>query len=327
MHQVTPGTISADGVTISFRESGDPAGPAAVLLHGGSSSAATWHHVAAALTAAGYRVIAADLRGHGGSSRARDYPLAGYADDIRGLMDTLGIASAALVGHSLGGYAASVFAQLEPSRVTRLVLEEPGMPARDADGRRGLSGPRFLLPALAGLAARRGFDRKAVTSAVRQLRVPDPQWWDRLALITAPTLLVSGGPASHIAPGSSRSRRATGCTAAARNGSSPWSSPSWPSAQRKAWAPENPLWPLSGSAEVEALRLGSQGPSRGHGNGHVGIDDLETRAGKVHRPGSAQQHAEMHRCRVLGDVEDIGRLRPGGSPRSGRSSMLSSTLV
>lgn len=51
---------------------------------------------------------------------------------------------------------------------------------------------------LAGLAGRRGYDRRAVTSAVRQLRVPDPAWWDRLPLITAPTLLISGGPTSHI---------------------------------------------------------------------------------------------------------------------------------
>lgn len=193
-------TVSVAGVAIRFREGGDPAGPAAVLLHGGSSSAVTWDRLAAALTAAGRHVIAADLRGHGGSSRTRDYPLHGYGDDVRGLMDALGIESAGLVGHSLGGYVASTVAQRDPARVTRLVLEEPGLPARDASTGHGLSGPRFLLPAIAGLAARRGFDRKAVTSAVRQLRVPDPAWWERLALITAPTLLISGGPASHIPP-------------------------------------------------------------------------------------------------------------------------------
>jgi pimeloyl-ACP methyl ester carboxylesterase len=193
-------TVPVAGLTVSFRETGDPAGPAVVLLHGGSSSGATWDRLAMALAAAGRHVIAPDLRGHGGSSRARDYPLAGYADDIAGLMDALGIGSAALAGHSLGGYAASLLAQRDPGRVTRLALEEPGMPARDAAGGHGLSGPRFLVPAILGLAARRGFDRRAVTSAVRQLRVPDPAWWDRLPLITAPTLLISGGSASHIPP-------------------------------------------------------------------------------------------------------------------------------
>jgi pimeloyl-ACP methyl ester carboxylesterase len=199
-HPVKTRTVPVGGVTISVREAGDPGGPAAILLHGGSSSAATWDRLATSLTAAGHHVIAADLRGHGGSSRTADYPLSGNSDDIRGLMDTLGIESAALVGHSLGGYVASVVAQQEAARVTRLVLEEPGMPARDSGSRHELSGPRFMLPALAGLAARRGFDRKAVASAIRQLRVPDPAWWDRLRLITAPTLLISGGPASHIPP-------------------------------------------------------------------------------------------------------------------------------
>ena len=193
-------TVSVAGMTMSFREGGDPAGPAIVLLHGGSSSAVTWDRLAAALTAAGRHVIAADLRGHGGSSRTGDYPLQGYGGDIRGLMDALGIETAGLVGHSLGGYVASTIAQLDPARVTRLVLEEPGMPARDASSHHGLSGSRFLLPAVAGLASRRRFDRRAVTSAVRQLRVPNAAWWQQLALITAPTLLISGGPASHIPP-------------------------------------------------------------------------------------------------------------------------------
>jgi pimeloyl-ACP methyl ester carboxylesterase len=192
--------VLVGGVSISFRESGDPDGPAAVLVHGGASSSATWDRLTAALAAAGHYVIAADLRGHGGSSRTRDYPLSAYSDDIRGLMDTLAIESAALVGHSLGGYAVSVLAQREPDRVSRLVLEEPGIPGRDAESSHGLSGPRFLLAALAGLATHVGYDRRAVTSAVRQLRIPDPAWWDSLPLITAPTLLISGGPASHIPP-------------------------------------------------------------------------------------------------------------------------------
>jgi pimeloyl-ACP methyl ester carboxylesterase len=192
--------VPVGGVSISFREAGDPAGPAAVLLHGGASSSATWDRLTAALAAGRHYVIAADLRGHGGSSRTRDYPLSAYSDDIRGLMDTLAIRSAALVGHSLGGYAASVLAQREPDRVSRLVLEEPGIPGRDTEGSNGLSGPWFLLAALAGLATHSGYDRRAVASAVRQLRIPDPAWWDSLPLITAPTLLMSGGPTSHIRP-------------------------------------------------------------------------------------------------------------------------------
>ncbi len=194
----TERSVTVTGATISFLEAGQPDWPPVVLLHGGSSSAATWARLSAALTAAGRRVVAADLRGHGSSSRSADYPLAAFGDDIAELLDRLDLASAAVVGHSLGGYAAAAIAQRQPARVTRLVLEEPGIPPRVPGQRHGLSGPRFALSALAGLVVRRGFDRKAVTSAVSQLRAPDPAWWEGLASITAPTLLISGGPASHI---------------------------------------------------------------------------------------------------------------------------------
>jgi pimeloyl-ACP methyl ester carboxylesterase len=194
-----PSTLAVGDVTVAFLEAGDPRGQHTVLLHGGSSSAATWHRLTTALVTAGHHVIAADLRGHGASSRSRDYPLAGYADDIAGLLEALAIPSATLVGHSLGGYVAAVLAQRDPARVTRLVLEEPGLPAFH-DGERHLSGVRFLLPGLLALASRRGSSVRAVTAAVRQLRAPDAAFYDGLASIGAPTLVVSGGPASHQPP-------------------------------------------------------------------------------------------------------------------------------
>jgi len=194
------GTVDVNGVTLRYRALGAPEAPPVVLLHGGASSAATWDRLATALVAAGHRTVAVDLRGHGGSSRTPAYPLDGYRDDVTGLLDALGLARVALVGHSLGGHVASLVAQRRPDRVTHLVLEDPPVPPRDAADAHGLSSPRFLLPALGLLAVRRGCDRRAVASAVRQLRVPDPGWWERLAAVTARALWVSGGPRSHIAP-------------------------------------------------------------------------------------------------------------------------------
>ena len=193
-------TVEIGAVTIRYRQTGRPGGPPVVLLHGGSSSATTWDRLAGELAAAGRRVIAADLRGHGGSSRMATYPLTGYCEDVIGLLDALALDSVALVGHSLGAYAASLVAQSHPSRVARLVLEEIPAPSRDASSKHELSMRRLLLPALAVLALRRGCDWRAVTSAIRQLRLPDPEWWDRLAAVTAPTLIVSGGRRSHVSP-------------------------------------------------------------------------------------------------------------------------------
>jgi pimeloyl-ACP methyl ester carboxylesterase len=199
-HTVTTSIVEVAGITIRYRQLGEPDAPPVVLLHGGGSSATTWDRLAAALTAAGRRTIAVDLRGHGGSSRTPTYPLAAFRDDVLGLLDALALDRVALVGHSLGAHTASLVVREQPERITHLVLEEPPVPARAASDVHGLSSPRFLLPALSLLAIRRGFDLKAVTSAVRQLRVPDPGWWHQLASITASTLLISGGPRSHVRP-------------------------------------------------------------------------------------------------------------------------------
>jgi pimeloyl-ACP methyl ester carboxylesterase len=144
--------VEVAGVTIRYRETGDPGGPPVLLLHGGGSSSATWAGLAAALATAGRRVIAADLRGHGGSSRTASYPLAGFRDDILGLLDALKLDPVAVVGHSLGAHVSSLIAQRQPERVTRLVLEEPPVPApRPLRGVRPVHG---LVPAARAERAR-----------------------------------------------------------------------------------------------------------------------------------------------------------------------------
>lgn len=90
-HAVTVRTVEVAGVTICCRETGEPGGRPVVLLHGGGSSAATWDRLAASLAPAGCHVIAADLRGHGGSSRTPAYPLAGFRNDAIGLLDALAL--------------------------------------------------------------------------------------------------------------------------------------------------------------------------------------------------------------------------------------------
>ncbi|MFF5234025.1 alpha/beta fold hydrolase [Dactylosporangium sp. NPDC000521] len=183
---------------LHHRDQGPRDAPAVVLLHGGGSRGATWDLFTPALLDAGHRVVVPDLRGHAGSPRSRSYTLDSHRDDVLALLDRLGLDRATLVGHSLGGFAASLVAQEQPDRVTRLVLEDPPAPPRVSEGRLSLG--RLLLLSIGTADPRRRYDRLALTSAIAQLRQARPQWWDALPAITAPTLLLSGGPTSHIAP-------------------------------------------------------------------------------------------------------------------------------
>ncbi len=199
MTTVTAHTVDVAGLSVHYRVRGAADGRPVLLLHGGASDATTWNFFAEALVARGMRVIAPDLRGHGGTARAGSYPLSAFADDVIGLLDALGLDQVAIVGHSLGAHAAALAAQRAPHRFTDLVLEDPPAPMHgDATPRPSL--PAFLLLGLGSLLRRRRFHAFAMREVIRQLRSPDPAYWDALPSITARTLVISGGPKSHVAP-------------------------------------------------------------------------------------------------------------------------------
>ncbi len=117
-------TIELHGHPMSYRRAGS--GPALLLLHGITSSSETWRDVLPAL-AEHHTVIAPDLLGHGASAKPRgDYSLGGFAGGLRDLMVVLGIDSATVVGHSLGGGVAMQLSYQHPERVERLVLVDSG---------------------------------------------------------------------------------------------------------------------------------------------------------------------------------------------------------
>ncbi len=196
---LTAGTVQVNGVRLGYRESGDPAGPPAVLLHGTGSSASTWDKLAPRLTARGHRVIAFDLRGHATSGRPGDYSLTGLRDDLLALLGTWDLRDALLIGHSVGGHAALAAALHSPERISRLVLEDiAAPPPRLAPVAGGLH--RLLTIGGTALTARRNHSLSVMTSIVLQVTRPDPQWWARLRDVRQPTLVVSGGPTSCIPP-------------------------------------------------------------------------------------------------------------------------------
>ena len=103
-----------------------PVGPAngraVVFHHGGSYYGWYWKRQIEALTAEGYRVVVKDRLGWGKSSKPiLPYSMSLHAANTARLMDHLGIAEAAIVGHSIGGQMATRFAFLYPERTTHLV--------------------------------------------------------------------------------------------------------------------------------------------------------------------------------------------------------------
>lgn len=177
--------ITVDGVRLACRVSGAPDAPVMVLLHGLGEQASGWDAVAAEF-AASYRVYAIDLRGHGESDWPGTYSFELMRDDVVGVLDQLGLDRIILLGHSMGGTVAFLVAQQEPGRVGRLILEDtpPPLPLHRSIPER----PDADLP----------FDWAVLPAIFGQLSSFDLSWWDRLDEITAPTLLIGGGPASHI---------------------------------------------------------------------------------------------------------------------------------
>lgn len=100
---------------------------AIVLLHGKNFSGAHWGRTANGLAARGYRVVIPDQIGFGKSSKPTDiqYSFHMLAHETKRLLDSVGVAEATVVGHSMGGMLATRFALMYPSFTKQLVLVNP----------------------------------------------------------------------------------------------------------------------------------------------------------------------------------------------------------
>jgi pimeloyl-ACP methyl ester carboxylesterase len=108
-------SVQTNGINMHLLEAGD--GPLVVLLHGFPELGFSWRHQIAALSEAGYRVVAPDQRGYGRTDRpeAQDaYTLCHLAGDVVGLVHALGEERAAVIGHDWGSPVAWTCALLRP---------------------------------------------------------------------------------------------------------------------------------------------------------------------------------------------------------------------
>jgi 3-oxoadipate enol-lactonase len=212
--QERSGIAEVNGTRLYFERAGS--GPAVVLLHGGNLDARMWDDQFVPLSQS-FTVVRHDIRPYGRSATSEK----GFSnvDDLRALLDHLGITRASLVGLSLGGRIAIDFALAYPDRVDKLVLMGPGLTgyefkieddqhmkraidraaAGDAQGAMDLwlehpmMKPAMSNPRLAERIRRIANDNLAIWERLSVVeRVSNPPAIQRLSEIRKPTLLIVG---------------------------------------------------------------------------------------------------------------------------------------
>jgi len=177
------------------REAAGPAGaPVVMLVHGLLASADLNWSLAIPQLATSYRVVAPDLRGHGDGMRTRRFDAHECADDLAALVGALELGPVIVVGYSLGGLVAQVFARRHPTLVSGLVLCATGHNFASSGGGRGVR----LLPRLALFAPARL--RRAAMMAVLAPRATEDgrgRWvMDQVAKHDTRTLLQAAAAAT-----------------------------------------------------------------------------------------------------------------------------------
>ncbi|MFN7144999.1 MAG: alpha/beta fold hydrolase [Myxococcota bacterium] len=177
---MTERTWSLRGLTFGGLVWGDAVGVPTVFLHGFLDHAGSWERVAAGLD--GHR-IALDLRGHGRSdwiAPGGSYHFPEYVADLDALVDVLG-GRVRLVGHSMGGTVASLYAGAGPDAVDRLVIVD-GIGSLDG----GAAARDRMVQFLDGIKRVRALTpHPTVEDAARRLRATWPGLDDARALALA----------------------------------------------------------------------------------------------------------------------------------------------
>ncbi len=166
------GFVTANGIRLNYLDWGG-SGPVLILIHGLADNPHIYDDLAPAFTDR-FRVIAYARRGHGLSGAKEPYDMATLTEDLRGLMDALGITKAHLAGWSMGGDEITAMAGTHPDRVDRIVYLDAGYHWADPafEAAKKAIPPNFLDPpagAMASLDAWRTYERNVWFPGVNDL--------------------------------------------------------------------------------------------------------------------------------------------------------------
>ena len=119
---ITFRTVETNGIKLRVAEAGS--GPLVILVHGWPESWYSWRHQIPVIAAAGYHVIAPDMRGFGKSDKppaVEDYDIVHLSNDIVGLVDAMGEKQAILIGHDWGAVTTWNTVLLHPDRFSAML--------------------------------------------------------------------------------------------------------------------------------------------------------------------------------------------------------------
>lgn len=213
----------------NFDIRGPEDGPKLVFLHGLMGSWTNWRRIFADFETS-YRILSFDQRGHGKSLRPDDgYAPEDFAGDLVTILKELGWQTVRLVGHSMGGRNALVFAAQNPGMVSQLVIEDIGLEGNPESAKKienmlakvptPFSDKRVaketIMKAFAGNSVLANylyanisetlpgvydwrFSKEAILKSVWDGRSQDR--WKEWQALKVPTLLIRGGDSDELSP-------------------------------------------------------------------------------------------------------------------------------
>jgi pimeloyl-ACP methyl ester carboxylesterase len=121
---MVPPYVSDNTISTYYEDHGEAKSYPLVLIHPIGGNILIWHHEISLLLKSGFRVIAYEIRGHYRTDigKIRAYAMQDLVNDLFELLEHLNIKKSTIIGHSIGGIIASMYAAQHPDNIDAIVL-------------------------------------------------------------------------------------------------------------------------------------------------------------------------------------------------------------